>query len=360
MSRPARACIDLAALAHNLDRVRRAAPDSRIMAVVKADAYGHGLVDVAHALGEAGADGFGVASVGEARLLREAGLEQPVSLLSGLFSADELESAARYHLRPVIHSDHQVEWLARARLDRPLDIWLKVDSGMHRLGFAPERTAEVHARLRACRAVSAIGFMSHLARADERGAPHTLRQLESFLAATDSLEGERSLANSGGVLGWPDTHLDWVRPGLMLYGITPFVSGSATEHGLCAVMTFETALVAVRRCRRGEAIGYGGTWVCPEDMPVGVAAVGYGDGYPRHAPSGTPVLVNGRCAALVGRVSMDLLCIDLRETPDARPGDPVILWSEGLPVEDIAKRAETIPYQLVCGLSARVARRFSG
>ena len=360
MTRPVRARIDLAALAHNLARVRSVAAGSRVMAVVKAGAYGHGLLPVARVLAETGADGFGVASVEEALVLRQAGLEQPVTLLSGFFAAEELEVIGAQRLVPVVHHDSQVAMLEQARLARPVDVWLKIDTGMHRLGFAPDVVPDVHRRLRACGAVGRIGLMSHLARADDRNGPHTRRQWQTFEAACAGLDGERSLASSGGILGWPETHLDWVRPGLMLYGITPFVTGSAADEDLRPVMTLESRLIAVNHCRRGDAIGYGGAWVCPEDMPVGVAAVGYGDGYPRHAPSGTPVLVDGRRAALVGRVSMDLLCIDLRGRPDARVGDRVTLWGEGLPVEEVAARADTIAYQLVCGVAGRVARLASG
>lgn len=354
--RPVWAQIDLAALRHNLSRVRQAAPASRIMAVVKANAYGHGLLDVARVLAEAGADGFGVASVEEALALRRAGLAVPITLLSGFFAPEELEPVSEQHLLPVVYHEHQIGILEQARLTRPIDVWLKIDSGMHRLGFPPERAGEVFARLRACAAVGRIGLMSHLARADDRSAPHTTLQLETFQAAIDGLEGERTLANSGGVLGWPATQLDWVRPGLMLYGISPFVTGTAGDEDLRPVMTLKSRLIAVNCFRRGDAIGYGGAWVCPEDMPVGVAAVGYGDGYPRHAPSGTPVLVKGERAVLVGRVSMDLLCIDLRSQPGARVGDPVTLWGEGLPVEEIAAKADTIAYQLVCGVTGRVRR----
>jgi len=201
-----------------------------------------------------------------------------------------------------------------------------------------------------------VRFLSHLAFADDRRDRRTESQCELFQHTLRGLPGERSLANSAGVLGWGASHLDWVRPGIMLYGVSPFVGSTGEQEGLRPVMTLGTRLVAVNRCRRGDAVGYGGTWVCPEDMAVGVATIGYGDGYPRHARSGTPVLVGGRRAALVGRVSMDMIAVDLRGHPDARVGDPVVLWGAGLPVEEVAESAGTIAYELLCGVAERVPR----
>ena len=323
-------------------------------AAVKAEGYGHGLVRTARALD---ADAFAVACVEEALALREAGIDRRIVLLEGVFEADELPWCARHALDIAVHQPEQLRMLELARLERPLRVWLKIDSGMHRLGLAPEATAAAFQRLCACSAVQAeIGMMSHLARADERDCDYTRQQLHTFEAATAGLPGERSLANSAGILGWPDTHFDWVRPGIMLYGASPFVDSLAPDEDLRPVMSFHTRLIAIKRLRRGEPVGYGGTWICPEDMDVGVAAVGYGDGYPRHAPSGTPVLIDGRAAVLVGRVSMDMITLDLRRHPQARIGDPVLLWGEGLPVERIAQAAGTISYTLLCGVTARVRR----
>lgn len=352
MSRPLRARIDLDALQHNLQRARAAAPNSRIMAVVKANGYGHGMVRSAQALRDV--DGFGVACLEEAVTLREAGVRQPISLLEGFFDADELAAISRYRLMPVVHAEHQIRHLESAQLLQPVAVWLKVDTGMHRLGFAPEQLAAMYRRLRVCANVDAIGLFSHLGYADDRRSPQTPRQCERFLDAIHDLPGERSLANSGGLLGWPETQLDWVRPGLMLYGISPFAGDTGCEQGLRPVMTLESRVIAVNQYARGEAIGYSGAWVCPEDMPVGVVAAGYGDGYPRHAPAGTPVLVNGQRAQLIGRVSMDMLCVDLRDQPQTRVGDPVVLWGDALPVEEIARCADTIPYELVCAVASRV------
>jgi alanine racemase len=355
VSRPLRAVVDPDALASNLRRVREAAPGRRVMAVVKADGYGHGLVRVARALRDA--DGFGVASLEEGLVLRAEGVRRPVVLLEGFFSADELEPIARNALEVVVHQPYQVELLERVRLATPVRVWLKLDTGMHRLGFPPGEAQALARRLETAASVRGpLRFMTHLARADERADPATPRQLERLRQGLHGLAGEVSVANSAGLLAWPEARADWVRPGIMLYGLSPFPDRTGRDDGLRAAMTLESRLIAVNGCRRGEAVGYGGAWVCPEDMPVGVAAVGYGDGYPRHAPPGTPVLVNGKPVPLVGRVSMDMVTLDLRGQPDARPGDPVVLWGPDLPAEEIARGAGTIAYELVTGLTSRVPR----
>jgi len=353
VSRATTAVIHLPALRHNLRRVRQAAPGARVMAAVKANGYGHGQVRVARALVDA--DGFAVASIEEAVGLREAGITKPILLLEGIFEATELPLCSHLDLDIALHHNSQLDMLEHARLKHPVRVWLKIDTGMHRLGLTPADVPQTWRRLRECTAVvSDIRLMSHLARADERGADYTRRQLRIFNETTAGLPGERSLANSAGILGWPATHFDWARPGLMLYGASPFVDSLAMDEGLQPAMTLATRLIAIKRLGKGEPVGYGGTWTCPEDMDVGVVAIGYGDGYPRQAPSGTPVLVNGREAALIGRVSMDMLSIDLRRHPEARVGDPVVLWGEGLPIEIIARSASTIPYTLMCGVTARV------
>jgi alanine racemase len=353
MTRGTTAFIDLRALRHNLQRVREAAPRARVMVAVKANGYGHGLVRVARALAEA--DAFAVACLEEAVSLREAGIRSAILLLEGVFEVSELPLCSLLDLEIVVHHSSQLEMLEYARLEGPVRVWIKIDTGMHRLGFAPEELPQVWERLQACPGVtSGVQLMSHLARADERHAEHTRKQLQVFAATTAGWPGLLSLANSAGVLGWPATHFDWVRPGLMLYGASPFVDSLADEEGLQAVMTLCTRLIAVKRVGRGEPVGYGGTWICPEEMIVGVAAIGYGDGYPRHAPSGTPALVNGREVAVIGRVSMDMLCLDLRGHPEARVGDLVVLWGKGLPIEVIARAAGTIPYTLMCAVTPRV------
>jgi alanine racemase len=352
MTRPAQAILDLPALSHNLTQVRRLAPGRRIMAVIKANAYGHGMVKTARALGEA--DAFAVACLDEAIILREAGITQPLVLLEGFFDAAELPLLTQHRLITVVHHEEQLAILERSRLDAPLPVWLKVDSGMHRLGLAPAKLVNIWQRLNACGSLQVLGFMTHLANADYRNDPLTLQQLKSFTEAVDAYPGQRSIANSAAVLSWPQTHGDWVRPGIMLYGVSPFADSSGSSHGLKPVMSLHSRLIAVNHFKRGDRIGYGGEWECPEDMAVGVVAIGYGDGYPRHAKAGTPVLVNNKRVPLIGRVSMDMICVDLRGQAQAHSGDPVCLWGEALPVEEVARYAGTIPYELLCRVTSRV------
>ncbi len=355
MSRPACALVDAGALKHNLQQVRQRARRARVMAVVKANGYGHGLVWVARAL-NGDADAFGVSSVEEGIQLREAGVPQPICLLEGFFTADELPLLSKYDLEPAIHQDAQLKVLAQALPALKLSVWLKIDTGMHRLGFPPERVPDVLQQLRRSPAVANVRLMSHFARADIASDPDTKSQIDSFLAQARNLGLEVSLANSAGILAWPQSHLDWVRPGIMLYGASPLEKQAAIQLDLKPVMTLQTALIAVQARRKGESIGYGGDWRCPQDMPIGVAAIGYGDGYPRHATPGTPVLVNGTRVALVGRVSMDMITLDLRLQPQANIGDPVVLWGQGLPVEDVATSAGTIAYELLCHVTERIPR----
>ncbi|MHB8423842.1 MAG: alanine racemase [Gammaproteobacteria bacterium] len=353
MSRAAGAIINLSALRHNLERARALAPHARIMAVVKANAYGHGIVPAVRAL--AGADAFAVACLDEAFEIRHAGLAHPIVLLEGVFSALELEEAARIGCEVVVHDAHQLALTEASHLQHALTVWLKVDSGMHRLGFPPGEARTAWQRLSAARAVRGpVRLMTHLACADETANPRTQLQLESFTAAMAGINAERSIANSAGILAWPDSHADWLRPGILLYGVSPFAGRSGRDEGLLPAMTLCTALIAVQQVKEGEAVGYGGGWVAPEDMRIGIAAIGYGDGYPRHAPNGTPVLVNGVRVPLVGRVAMDMISLDLRGVPRARVHDPVLLWGAELPVEEIARAAGTIAYELLCGITQRV------
>ncbi|GAP65845.1 alanine racemase [Mizugakiibacter sediminis] len=353
MSRTALATIHLGALRHNLARIRERASGARVMAVVKADGYGHGLERVARALDEA--DAFGVASIADGLRLRAAGHRQRIVVLSGPDAPADLAELRRLGLEAVIHHDSQIEWLVADRDGRPLRVWLKLDTGMHRLGFAPERAVEVHARLRALPAVHPeIALMTHFAASDEFDNALTAQQIARFADATRGLAGERALANSAGVLGWPQAHGDWVRVGGLLYGLSVVEGKCGADFGFRPAMTLSTRLIAVNRIRKGERVGYAATWEAPEDMPLGVAAIGYGDGYPRSAAAGTPVLVGEHRAAIVGRVSMDLVTIDLREVPAARVGDAVTLWGPALPVETVAAHAGTISYELTCGVTRRV------
>lgn len=358
MLRSAGATLDREALRANLQRARHAAPAAAVFAAIKAEGYGHGLTWCATELAD-GCEGFAVATAGEGVALRDAGFRgHRVCVLNGCVDRDELRACAAHGLEPLVHQPWHLEALAAGGLGPPLTVWLKIDSGMGRVGVPPAVAADWHARLEACAAVRApVGTMTHLASADERDSDYTTRQVATFEHARAGLAGPRSIANSAGVLAWPRTHADWVRPGIMLYGCSPFVEGHEPGLGLQPVMTLTTRLIAINHLEAGAAIGYGRGFHCPEDMPVGVAAIGYGDGYPRHAPNGTPALVRGRRVAMAGRVSMDKITLDLRGLPDAAVGDEVVLWGRGLPVEEIAQAAGTIGYELLCGVHGRVPVR---
>ncbi len=362
MSRAARAVIDLNALRHNLQRARAVNPEAKQFPVIKADAYGHGLLPLAQALSEH-ADGFAVASIEEALLLREAGINNPILLLEGFFHADELTSIQQYQLDIVVHHGAQVaalESLSRQQdISKPINVWLKVDTGMHRLGFSIDDASITWERLCACSAVDQPPhLMTHLACADDFHTAATQQQIELFNSVLPNVQAERSIANSAGILGWMASHADIDRPGIMLYGVSPFLNETGADRRLQPVMTLRSELIAIKQCAAGDTVGYGGTWLCPEDMLVGVVAMGYGDGYPRHAPAGTPVLINGVEVPLIGRVSMDMICVDLREQADAKVGDAVVLWGEGLPAETVARAAGTIAYELFCNVAARVPREY--
>ncbi len=356
MTRATRAVIDLAALQHNLRMAQQAAGKAKVMAIIKANAYGHGLLPIANALTHA--DAFGVATLDEAIQLRSAGIRKPITLLEGFTQQDDVAVIAEQELDVVIHQPLQITLLEHHR-GKPIMLWLKIDTGMHRLGFNPADVAVNYEQL--CRISSVqqpIRWFTHLANADDRADPYTVGQLALFQttvqAMTKNATTITSVANSAGILAWPESHGDWVRPGIMLYGVSPFIDSSAVTHDLKPVMTLHSALMAINQRRKGESIGYSGCYVCPEDMSVGVVAIGYGDGYPRHAKAGTPVLVNGQRVPLIGRVSMDMIMVDLRSQPQAKIGDPVILWGQGLAVEEIARHADTIGYQLLCGVTTRV------
>ncbi|PWV59575.1 alanine racemase [Plasticicumulans acidivorans] len=352
--RPALAKIDLSALRHNLRRVRECAPAASVFAVVKADAYGHGAARLLPVL-EQQADALAVACIEEALALRAAGATQPILLLEGVFAAEELALCAEHGFEISLHDPLHAGWLEAATLARPLKVWVKLDSGMHRLGVRPQALPALVARLRACANVDAeLGVMSHMACADEPARPNTATQIACFAEATQGLGVRRALSNSAGVLHWPAAHHDWVRPGIMLYGVTPMVGHSGADDALRPVMTLSTALIAVKQLKAGESVGYSAAYTCAQDMRVGIAAIGYADGYPRHAPSGTPVLVNGQRSQLLGRVSMDMICVDLSAQPQAGIGDPVTLWGEGLPAEEVADAAGTIAYEMLCNLAGRV------
>ncbi len=355
MSRATVATIHLGALRHNLARLKALAAPAKVMAVVKADAYGHGLERVARAL-DGEADAFAVAALGDGLRLRASGHRQRIVVLSGPDTVRDIAEMQRLQLDAAIHHDAQLEWLAQAAPTRGrLRVWLKIDTGMHRLGFAPERVASVRAELAAMPGVDPdIGLLTHFSDSEVFDGAQTPAQIQRFVETTRMFDGPRSLSNSAALLGWPAARGDWVRTGGLLYGLSVIDGRTAGDFGFRPAMTLTTRLIAINPVGRGERIGYNGTFLCPEDMRVGVAAVGYGDGYPRSAIAGTPVLVGERRVELIGRVSMDLITLDLREAPAAAVGDRVTLWGPQLPVEQIARSAGTIAYDLTCGMTRRV------
>ncbi|AGI26687.1 alanine racemase [Pseudomonas sp. ATCC 13867] len=357
--RPARALIDLAALRHNY-RLAREVSGARALAVVKADAYGHGAVVCARAL-EAEADGFAVACIEEALELRDAGIRAPILLLEGFFEASELELIEAHDLWCVVHSVWQLEAIERARPGKPLTLWLKMDSGMHRVGFFPQDYAAALARLKALPHVAKVVLMSHFARADELGCVRTQEQVAAFQAVREAVgQGhEVSLRNSPGILGWSEVPSDWVRPGIMLYGATPFEQAHPLADQLRPVMTLESKIISLRELPAGEPVGYGARFVADRPVRVGVVAMGYADGYPRHAPDGTPVFIDGKPSRIIGRVSMDMLTVDLTDLPAAGLGSRVELWGPNVPASQLAALCGSIPYQLFCNLK-RVPRVYSG
>jgi alanine racemase len=350
-----KATIDASALRHNLGVVRRLAPAAKVMAIIKANGYGHGLVATATAL--AGVDAFGVARLEEGLTLRAARIATPIVLLEGVFSLDELQAAARASLQVVVHSFEQIEMLERSGLASQFAVWLKVDTGMNRLGFRMQDQAAAWQRVRQL-GPQQLRLMTHLAAAElQEGTAR--QQIERFESLAIGAGVERSIANSAGLIQWAEARVEWVRPGLMLYGISPIPNLTAAELGLRPAMTLTTQLIAVRHVPSGESVGYNGIWRAPRDSRVGIAAVGYGDGYPRNMRSGTPILVNARETQVIGRVSMDMTAVDVTDL-DAKVSDPVTLWGEGLPAERIAPYADTIAYELVCGISQRVAVEWTG
>lgn len=356
MARPTEVVIDSAAARHNLAEVRQRAPDSHVLAVIKANGYGHGLLPMARAFDAA--DAFGVACLEEAGALRDAGVTKPILLLEGPFEAAELADIAELELDVAIHTAEQVVMLESLPKSLPGRIWLKVDTGMHRLGFPPETVPGIFARLLQCVAhPEDLILMTHFANANDGEHDLNRVQLDRFEALQRQLGIEsgrhpRSAANSGATCSLIEAHYEWLRPGIMLYGISPQQGGQGPREGLIPVMTLRSRLISVRRIRAGETVGYGGVWRCPEDMPVGVVALGYGDGYPRSA-SGAPVLVNGVRTQVIGVPSMDMVTVDLRPVPEAAVGDPVTFWGPALPVEQVAAAAGTIAYELLSGMRDR-------
>ncbi|MDH3304978.1 MAG: alanine racemase [Gammaproteobacteria bacterium] len=360
MSFGARALIRLGALKHNLDIIRKAAPGSKVMAVIKANAYGHGMVTVAQHLTDV--DAFAIARVPEAIQLREAGIVVPIVLLAGVMDAREMRIAVASGFEPVVHCQEQVE-LLEASVTGSVAVWLKVDTGMNRLGFLPEEAAAIIRRLHAAPVVSELKLMTHLASADELQSSMTSEQLDQFRPVIEGFDGAVSIGNTPGTLGWPEIPDaqrefgfqgdNWIRPGIALYGISPFPEQTGVDLGLKPVMQFEARLIARKLLREGAKVGYRGTYISDRDTRLGVISAGYGDGYSRHFRSGTPVLLNGRKVPLIGNVSMDMITVDLGPDAEDTIGSVATLWGDGLPVEEVAPWADAIPYELVCGVMNR-------
>ncbi len=355
MSRNTIARISLAAVRHNLARIRLLAPHSEVCCVVKADAYGHGLARICDALSEANV--LAVATTGEAAKCRNSGWAGRLLLLEGPSNVAEFEEMVALDAETVVHHETQLQLLRQRKKDVHRALWLKIDTGMHRLGFPAADARSVHAELEKLRSKEPTILMTHFACADDATNPMTLQQIQRFDLAISSLAGASSLANSAGMVNFPESQRDYVRPGIMIYGISPCLKKTAEDIGLKPVMTLQCELIAINKVCAGESVGYGAAYTCPESTRIGIAAIGYGDGYPRHARNGTPVLVNGRMASVVGHVSMDMLAIDLSGHDNAGVGDPVTLWGEGLPIECVAPWADSIPYELICGVTARVQAR---
>ncbi len=346
--RPLLARISADALAHNLAVARRHAGGAKILSVIKASAYGHGLSHAASAL--TASDGYAVLNIDEAVSLRQAGIEKPVLLLEGPFDAEDMNACAEFNLMPVLHSPHQLEWLARA--GEPMQVFLKFNSGMNRLGFPLADFEQTVERVKASRNIAGITLMTHFATADEDFGIDW--QWQQFIARAGASKLPISAANSAALLRHPETCRDWVRAGIMLYGASPFADVSAADLDLRPAMTLQSEVIALQHLKPGEAVGYGLTYMADAAMRVGIVACGYADGYPRHAPTGTPILVNGRRTRTLGRVSMDMLAVDLTNIPDAGIGSQVVLWGDGMPVEEVARAAGTISYELLCALAPRV------
>ncbi len=344
------------ALQANLAQIRKQADGAKVIAVIKANAYGHGALDVCKSLD---ADIFAVARMSEAMEIRDIDLHKRVIVLQGVHNIDELKLAEKYNLEVVVHHIEQLKMLEKAKLSQPIQAWIKMDTGMHRLGFLEHEFTDAYMRLQAAKCVAQpVHIMSHFACADEIKHPLSLKQIEAFSKLVPEADGDIALANSGAFLNFPQTYADYIRVGLILYGVSPLVEGRPQDFPFQPAMTLKSYLIAVRDHKKGEAVGYGATWKARKNTKLGVVSVGYADGYPRHVPSGTPVLIGNRRVPVVGRVSMDMLSVDLGPDAMEQVGDEVILWGEDLPVEDIALAANTIPYELMTKVTLRVKRLF--
>ncbi len=355
MGRSIIANISQSAIQHNLQRIREMAPGKKIIAMVKANGYGHGMVSVAKAIPEV--DAFGVASIEEAILLRKSGVQTDIILMEGVFSQEDIQAVQQYDFIQVVHAPYQVEILKKQVY--PFKIWLKINTGMNRLGFAPKQFVIAYDEIIALGYIELIGFMTHFAKADHKQDDMTKRQRDLFFKTVGSRTGAYSLCNSAGIVHWPECQGDWVRPGLLLVGASPFSDCTGSDLGLKPAMNLVSTLIAIQWVTAGEQVGYAGTWVNSlEDRLVGVVAIGYGDGYPWHAQNGTPVLIHNQQVPLIGRVSMDMITVDLtsllQHQIQPKIGDIVTLWGDNLPIEHVATHAGTVPWELFCRLTERV------
>ncbi|MDP0561633.1 MAG: alanine racemase [Candidatus Endonucleobacter sp. (ex Gigantidas childressi)] len=349
MGRPTKAVINLNALRNNYFLAKDIS-GGKVVAVIKANAYSHGAVRCAQALADI-ADAFAVSCIEEALELREAGITQPIILLEGFFDALEIPFIVKHQLDTVVHCNEQLEILENSQLQSGIRVWLKMDTGMHRIGFMPNEYRDAWRRLNAIQKINDIVLMSHLACADEPDISYTMRQLEVFEEYSVGLPGNRSISNSAGLIAYSGTSAEWCRPGLMLYGVSPFSCPHSLEQRLQPVMELHSSIISIKDIPAGSAVGYGSSWIADTSVRLGVVAIGYADGYPRHAESKTPVMVNGLRVPLIGRVSMDMLTVDLTTQPKAKVGDNVLLWGEQLLVSEIAHHSNTVAYQLLCNLN---------
>lgn len=365
MSRPALIHIDLAALRANYAFAKSLVPGKQVIAVVKADAYGHGAVGIALALQQE-VDLFAVSCLEEGMELRDAGVTAPILLLEGCFSADELSLVNQYDFQLVLHNTRQLEEFLAAPLSKPCHIWLKIDSGMHRLGFELAQVESAYKRLKTSKNVAKIVLMTHLASADQLASDFTSMQLARYekaiapILALEEGKVEQSIANSAALLGWPQTRVDWNRPGILIYGLSPFEQSHELAQQLVPVMTLRSKVISLRNIATGESVGYGNTWSALRPSKIATVAIGYGDGYPRNAKSGTPVLINGQLARLAGRVSMDMISVDVSDIDEVKLGDEVILWGKDLSVAEVAQCADTISYEVLTRMPTRVRRKYIG
>ncbi|ANF24262.1 alanine racemase [Stutzerimonas stutzeri] len=355
--RPLVATVDLAALRHNYQLAKQCAPGRKAFAVVKANAYGHGSPAAVECLRDL-ADGFAVASLEEAEQVRSVDSSARLLLLEGCFEPSEYVAAAELGLDVAVQGEAQLDALLAAHIERPLNLWLKLDSGMHRLGFSADALRCAHARLQGATQVAELNLMSHFACADERGHPLNEAQLEQFTGLLDLEFDNRSFANSAAVLTMSVAHMDWLRPGIMLYGASPFAELSAKTLGLKPVMTLTASIIAIREVSAGESVGYGASWVAQRPSRIATVSCGYADGYPRTAPPGTCVAIRGQRVPLAGRVSMDMLTVDITDLPPAGLGDAVELWGNEIPIDELAQACGTIGYELLTKVTQRVPRRY--